>query len=200
MELHTLVTNLFVPGVSIAEKIIRPLAVYVFLVIILRIAGQRSLGQLNSFDLVVLLTLSNTVQNAIIGSDNSLIGGIIGATTLVLVNVAVVHYLYHHRDLDRKVEGEPIVLVDKGRAIPENLHKALLTRPELDAAVRRQSVASLEECERVILETSGAITVIPRRPTPPEQFSAAVDARLDRIERLLADLAGHPPTGQRAND
>src|SRR3954453_23329260 len=92
--------DLFIPGVGLAEKIVRPVAVYIFLVIILRVGGRRELGQMNAFDLVVLLTLSNAVQNAIIGDDNSLIGGFIGGGTLVILNLVVVRFLYRHPKLE----------------------------------------------------------------------------------------------------
>lgn len=193
MDLKTLLTNLFVPGVSIAEKIMRPLLVYGFLVILLRLSGQRSLAQMNPFDLVVLLTLSNTVQNAIIGNDNSLLGGIIGGTTLVLSNVLVVHFLYHRKVLAQRIQGEPIPLVRDGQPLPENLHRSLLTEDELLAAVHRQGVPSIRECEQVILETSGTITVIRRQPTPVEASTVAIEARLARIEQLLAEIAGRSP-------
>ncbi len=190
MDLNELMTNLFVPGVSVVEKVIRPVVVYGFLVLALRAGGRRELAQLNSFDLVVLLTISNTVQNAIIGNDNSLLGGLIGATTLVLVNAAVVRYLYRHPDLERKLEGGPVWLVRDGRVIAENLRRELITEEELMAAIRRQGLSSVAECDQVILETSGTITVIPRRPTPVE----AVLARLDRLEALLArQLEGRGP-------
>src|SRR6202051_964028 len=107
-------TDMFVVGIPIAEKILRPMAVYFFLVIGLRLAGKRELAQLNPFDLVVLLTLSNTVQNAIIGDDNSVTGGIIGASTLLLVNYLVVRFLYRHEKLDRVVEGRSVVLIQDG--------------------------------------------------------------------------------------
>ena len=92
--------NLFITDIHVLEKILRPVLVYGFLIIGLRLAGKRELAQLNPFDLIVLLTLSNTVQNAIIGSDNSLIGGIIGASTLLLVNYLVVRFLYRHERLE----------------------------------------------------------------------------------------------------
>src|SRR5437899_9843387 len=107
--------NLFIPGVPILEKIIRPILVYIFLIIGLRLAGKRELAQLNPFDLIVLLTLSNTVQNAIIGEDNSVAGGIIGATTLLAINYLVVRFLYGRRKLEQVVEGQPDVLIEGGR-------------------------------------------------------------------------------------
>src|SRR6201987_6064147 len=104
--MHDVWKDMFVLAVPILEKILRPIAVYAFLVISLRLAGKRELVQLDPFDLVVLLTLSNTVQNAIIGDDNSVLGGIIGATSLLATNFLVVRYLYGHRKLDQIVEGD----------------------------------------------------------------------------------------------
>src|ERR1700716_301353 len=92
------------PDISILEKIIRPVIVYFFLIIGLRLAGKRELAQLNTFDLIVLLTLSNTVQNAIIGNDNSVTGGLVGAATLLIVNYTLVRFLYYHDQLDRFVD------------------------------------------------------------------------------------------------
>src|SRR5437660_5205878 len=106
----TMWTNMFHLALPVAEKVLRPAIVYVFLILGLRLAGKRELAQLNPFDLVVLLTISNTVQNAIIGNDNSVSGGIIGAITLLVVNYAVIRFLYGHERLDRLIEGEPDVL------------------------------------------------------------------------------------------
>jgi len=103
--MHDIWKDMFVLGVPLLEKILRPIVVYAFLVISLRLAGKRELVQLNPFDLVVLLTLSNTVQNAIIGEDNTVVGGIIGATSLLVTNFLVVRFLYRHRKLDQFVEG-----------------------------------------------------------------------------------------------
>src|SRR5437870_11229297 len=129
--------DLFHPDVSILEKIIRPILVYAFLIVGLRLAGKRELAQLNAFDLVVLLTLSNTVQNAIIGNDNSVSGGIIGATTLLVVNYVVVRFLYFHERLDRVIEGEPETLVDGGQLKKDVLEKELITIQELRSEERR---------------------------------------------------------------
>src|SRR5262249_1624421 len=123
--------DLLHPDVSILEKIIRPILVYLFLIVGLRLAGKRELAQLNGFDLVVLLTLSNTVQNAIIGNDNSVTGGIIGATTLLAVNYFVVRFLYFHEPLDRIIEGGPELLIEDGRLRKDTLGKELITLSEL---------------------------------------------------------------------
>src|SRR5437660_4861492 len=107
-------SDLWIPGEPILAKILRPLVVYAFLVVSIRVAGKRELAQLNPFDLIVLLTLSNTVQNAIIGDDNSVTGGLIGAATLLGINYLVVRFLYRHERLERLIEGEPDVLIDHG--------------------------------------------------------------------------------------
>jgi len=186
-------TDLFMPGTSIAEKIVRPVAVYLFLVLILRIGGRRELGQLNAFDLVVLLTLANAVQNAIIGDDSSLIGGFIGGATLVLLNLGVIKYLYRHPGLDRRIEGEPVLLVKDGRLVRENLERELITEKELLAVIHRQGVDRFEACAEVILETSGTITVLAHQPTPDEVIMGDIVVRLERIERLLGERPTRTP-------
>src|ERR1700686_3633499 len=118
--MHTRIwTDMFVLGLPVLEKVLRPMIIYVFLVAGLRLAGKRELAQLNPFDLVVLLTLSNTVQNAIIGDDGTVTGGIIGASTLLAINYIVVRFLSRHRTLDRLIEGEGDVLIDKGKVKAE---------------------------------------------------------------------------------
>ena len=109
--MHDAWKDMFVLAVPVLEKILRPIIVYVFLIGGLRISGKRELAQLNPFDLIVLLTLSNTVQNAIIGDDNSVTGGLIGAASLLAINYLVVRFLYDHRKLDQIVEGSPDVLI-----------------------------------------------------------------------------------------
>src|SRR5438034_11605198 len=126
-------SHLFVPDVSLAEKMVRTILVYFFLVFGLRLAGKREMSQLNSFDLVVLLLLSNTVQNAIIGNDNSLVGGVFGAAVLLAVNTLLVRTLHHYKKLDA-IEGKPDVLIKKGRLMRPNLDRELITVSELESA------------------------------------------------------------------
>ena len=118
----------FVLGAPLLEKVLRPILVYVFLVVALRVFGKRELAQLNPFDLVVLLSLSNTVQNAIIGNDNSLTGGLIGALALLVMNYLVVRFLFRHRRLDQMFEGKPTVLVEHGHLDRKALARELLTK------------------------------------------------------------------------
>src|ERR1700732_3245717 len=112
--MHDIWKDMFVLGLPILEKILRPVVVYAFLVVGLRLSGKRELAQLNPFDLVVLLTLSNTVQNAIIGDDNSVTGGLIGATTLLVVNYVLVRFVSNHESLERFIEGDPDMLIERG--------------------------------------------------------------------------------------
>src|SRR5438132_7555994 len=109
--MNHIINDMFIVAIPVAEKIIRPILVYVFLVLLLRVFGKRELAQLNPFDLVVLLSLANTVQNAIIGNDNSVAGGFIGAFSLVLTNYLVVRFLFRHRRLDQIIEGRSAVLI-----------------------------------------------------------------------------------------
>src|SRR6266404_8924585 len=129
--------DMFVLPLPVIEKMLRPILVYFFLIAMLRLAGKRELAQLNPFDLIVLLTLSNTVQNAIIGEDNSVTGGLIGAATLLAVNYLVVRFLYSHERLDRAVTGAADVLIENGRVKTERLRRELITIPELEAAAHR---------------------------------------------------------------
>ena len=180
-------------GLPVMEKVLRPVLVYGFLIAGLRLAGKRELAQLNPFDLVVLLTLSNTVQNAIIGDDNSVTGGIIGATTLLLVNYLVVRFLFGHERLERLVEGEPDVLVENGKVCTDRLRAEFITLPELESAAHKQGIGSLDEVERAVLEPGGTITFSTRRPTPEMQRHEEVLARLDDLGRRLASLQGATP-------
>jgi len=186
--MHQIAHNMFTLSLPLAEKMLRPLVVYVFLVVALRLAGKRELAQLNPFDLVVLLTLSNTVQNAIIGEDNSVTGGVIGAATLLVVNYVVVRFTYTHERLDRIVEGDPDVLIEGGVVREERLRRELMTRAELETAAHRQGFGGLEDVERAVLEPGGSISFIAKKPTPEETKQAELIERLAGIERRLADI------------
>src|SRR4051812_38692161 len=134
-------------SVPVAEKVLRPIIVYAFLVVGLRLFGKRELAQLNPFDLVVLLSLSNTVQNAMIGDDSSVIGGLIGALSLFTTNYLVIRFMFRHRRLDQLLEGTPTVLVEHGRVLPHNLARELLTESELLMVLHRQGFATLAEVD-----------------------------------------------------
>ncbi len=189
LRMHTpLFHDMFALSLPIAEKILRPIVVYVFLIVGLRLAGKRELAQLNPFDLVVLLTLSNTVQNAIIGEDNSVTGGIIGAATLLAVNWVVVRFLYGHERLDRLVEGAPDVLIENGVVQHDRLRKELITLMELEAAAHKQGLASLQEVDRAVLDPGGSIAFFAKQPTAESTRHDALMKRLDQISAQLAAL------------
>lgn len=175
------------PGVPVVEKIIRTIFVYAFLLIGLRLAGKRELTQLNPFDLVVLLLLSNTVQNAIIGEDNSLLGGILGAATLLVLNGVLVRVLFHYGELD-KIEGRPDILVRNGRILRRHLERELITLAELESAARRQGIESLAHVKECRLETGGALTFISKHPTDDEQRHHDLLMHLERLEEVQRSL------------
>jgi uncharacterized membrane protein YcaP (DUF421 family) len=167
--------------VPILEKIARPAIVYVVLVVFLRIFGKRELAQLNPFDLVVLMSLSNTVQNAIIGNDNSLTGGLLGALSLLCVNYVVVRFIFRHRRLDQLVEGKPTVLIEKGKVRKDALASEMLTESELITAAHRQGFCKLSDIERCVLEPGGVFFIEGKAPSEDERFRRGVLERLDRI-------------------
>ena len=185
-------SDMFHLGVPVAEKVLRAVIVYFFLISGLRLAGKRELAQLNPFDLVVLLTLSNTVQNAIIGDDNSVIGGIIGATALLGINALVVRFLFAHERLDQLVEGQPDVLIQNGKVLGERLRKELITLPELESAAHKQGFASLDEVDRAVLEPGGTICFFARKPGTDTLRHAEITRRLDDILGELRTLRARP--------
>jgi uncharacterized membrane protein YcaP (DUF421 family) len=180
--------QIFALGVPLLEKILRPIAVYIFLVFVLRVFGKRELAQLNPFDLVVLLSLSNTVQNAIIGNDNSLTGGLVGAFTLLGVNYMVVRFLFRHRRLDQVFEGKPTVLVDNGKICKPGLAKELLTRAELMSVLHRQGFGGLEDVERCVLEPGGVFYIQAKKPGTEQLQHAEVMKRLNELAAKLEAL------------
>ncbi|HXT48205.1 MAG TPA: YetF domain-containing protein [Gemmatimonadaceae bacterium] len=187
--MHTLLTELLTPGEPLIAKVIRTVVVYVFLLIGLRLAGKRELGQLNPFDLVVLLVLSNTLQNAIIGNDNSITGGLIGAALLLVINYAVVRYLFLHPKIDTMAEGDAVILVQSGEVVEGALKRELITRAELASAARRQGIDNLSEIECARLEVGGALTFVLKHPSSDEYWRKETSERLRRIEEMLTHRA-----------
>ena len=191
--MHNIWRDMFILGIPLLEKILRPVIVYAFLVVCLRLAGKRELVQLNPFDLVVLLTLSNTVQNAIIGDDNSLLGGIIGATSLLVTNFLVVRFLYDHRKLDQAVEGRADVLIENGKVRPQHLRSELITMAQLEAAARTQGFGSLSEVEQCVLEPGGTLTFLGKKPATEDVRHQELLGKMDRLTQEIALLRGSRP-------
>ncbi|HYB72395.1 MAG TPA: YetF domain-containing protein [Candidatus Sulfotelmatobacter sp.] len=163
--------HIFVPEVSVAEKLVRSLAVYVFLLVAFRFTGKRQVGQLTPFDLVVLLIISNVVQNAVIGPDNSLGGGLLGAIVILLLNWAVVEIAFRYKRARRLLEATPTLLIHNGHVLHENLRRERVTLDDLLAALRKNGVVEPSQARYAVLEETGTISVIPRAagsdPGPP---------------------------------
>jgi uncharacterized membrane protein YcaP (DUF421 family) len=175
-------------GIPVAEKILRPIIVYAFLVIFLRAFGKRELAQLNPFDLVVLLSLSNTVQNAIIGDDNSVTGGLIGAFTLLAVNYLVVRYVFKHKRLDQLLEGKPTRLIEQGKVRRDGMAKEMLSESELLTVAHRQGFTHLNEVETCVLEPGGTFFMQGKEPRPTERNHQEMLARLDQLSGQIEAL------------
>jgi uncharacterized membrane protein YcaP (DUF421 family) len=191
--MHGIWKDMFVLGLPVLEKILRPIIVYIFLIVGLRLSGKRELAQLNPFDLVVLLTLSNTVQNAIIGDDNSVTGGIIGATSLLAINYLVVRFLYGHRKLEQIVEGDADILVEDGKVYEDKLKKELITKQELAAAARKQGFDSLADVRQCILEPGGTLSFIARKPDTEDIRHQELLKKFDALTQELALLRKMQP-------
>ena len=192
---HDMWQHMFVLTAPLLEKIIRPVIVYAFLVVGLRLAGKRELVQLNPFDLVVLLTISNTVQNAIIGDDNTVLGGIIGASALLAVNYLVVRFLYDHKNLDEVIAGRADTLIENGKVLTRHLKSELITMSQLEAAARKQGFDSLAEVHQCVLEPGGNLTFVGRKPGTEESRHKEL---VDKLESILAEISRNRPASPTA--
>jgi len=159
--------SLWLPEIALGEKILRSVVIYVFILLAFRFTGKRQVGQLTPFDLVVLLIISNVVQNAVIGPDNSLGGGLLGAVVILALNWLVVELTFRSKRLRRLLEAEPTLLVHNGRILHDNLRRERLTLDDLHAALRRAGVADLGHVRVAVLEENGGISVIPRAAGGP---------------------------------
>jgi len=182
--------HMFQLPLPILEKLLRPVIVYLVLVILLRVFGKRELAQLNPFDLVVLLSLSNTVQNAIIGDDNSVTGGVIGAFSLLAINWLVVRVLFRSPKLTRALEGRVTVLVRNGRVDKRALDRESLSREELLAVVHRQGFEDFHQVRLCELEPNGTFYVEGVEPSNAEKNHAELLERLDALSQEVAALRG----------
>lgn len=146
-------------GVSWWELIVRAIATYMFMIVLLRLTGKRQVGQLAPFDLVLLLVLSNAVQNSINGGDNSLLGGFVSAISLVAANYTVGRITYKSKFLARMIEGRPQILIHNGHLYSDVMKKEKVTQHELDAALRAAGIACIEDVHFAVLENNGQISV-----------------------------------------
>ncbi len=144
------------------EFIVRGIIVYAFLLILIRITGKRQVGQLAPFDLVLLLVLSNAVQNAMNGGDNSVGGGLISAVTLVLLNYLIGMATYRSKAIEALIEGRPDVIIHNGTLYPSVMKRAKLTHHELNAALRQAGCSGINDVHTAVLENNGALSVVPK--------------------------------------
>jgi uncharacterized membrane protein YcaP (DUF421 family) len=182
------VQNMFGLGLPVLEKILRPIIIYAFLIIGLRLAGKRELAQLNPFDLVVLLTLSNTVQNAIIGDDTTVIGGLIGATTLLIVNWLVVRAVHRSHRLSDLVEGKTDHLIQRGKINRVVLEREDISEDELTEAVRKQGFNSLDEIEEATLDPNANFFFVAKSSILAENRQRELLERLDQLSKEMTVL------------
>ena len=186
---HSLVLDhMFQLPLPILEKLLRPVIVYLVLVVLLRLFGKRELAQLNPFDLVVLLSLSNTVQNAIIGDDNSVTGGIIGAFSLLAINWLVVRALFRSKKLTGVFEGQPTVLIREGQLDKRAVERESLTREELLDVIHRQGFQDFHQVHRCELEPNGTFYVEAFDPSVADKRHAELLARLDALQTEVITL------------
>ncbi len=156
--------HVFVPEAPIAALVLRAVVVYGFLLVALRVAGRRELAQMTSFDLVLLLVISNAVQNSINAGDNSLTGGIVSAVVLVLLNWTIGYATFRWRRVERLVEGKPLRIVSDGKVHMGALKRELLTLSELRSALRKQGIVRIADCRLVVLEPDGTLSVVRHIP------------------------------------
>jgi uncharacterized membrane protein YcaP (DUF421 family) len=166
--------NLFHLDISVAEKVLRSLGVFIFLVVALRLGGKREMGQLNVLDLAVLLLASNALQNALIGNDNTLIGGMIGAACLFGANYIFVRLTFHNRVARRILEGTPRILLEDGRPDREALDREAISETELLSAVLERGFSGFREVGLIVLETNGHMGIL--GPDAAEQWRRGADS------------------------
>ncbi len=155
-------TDLLTPTESVAFLVLRAVVVYAFLLAALRLAGRRELAQMTSFDLVLLLVISNAVQNSMNAGDNSLTGGLVSAVTLVVLNWVVGYAVYRWPRLERLVQGRPVRIVTDGRVHLPAMRRELLTLSELRSALRKQGIVRVSDCQQVVLEPDGTLSAVRR--------------------------------------
>jgi uncharacterized membrane protein YcaP (DUF421 family) len=185
--LATIAHRLFSTEVPITEKIVRTVVVYAALLFFLRLGGKRTAAQLNSFDLVVLLLISNVVQNAIIGPDNSMLGGLIGAGVLIAANDVISRFARRNDAVDRALEGTQTRLVEDGKFVDLELRRLGIRHADLESALRRSGAEDVLQVRQADLYPSGAI-VVDLRPEAQGASHEDIDRLEEKLDRLTASI------------
>ncbi|MEO6655927.1 MAG: YetF domain-containing protein [Pyrinomonadaceae bacterium] len=170
------------------EKVIRPILIYATLVAFLRLFGKRELAQLNPFDLVVLLTLSNTVQNAIIGDDTSVSGGVVGALTLLALNYGVSFLKFKNKKIEAVIEGRPLTIIEDGKVNKKALRRELLTKEDLDILAHREGLENSDDIDKCILDPNGSFLVDGKDEVKDGKFKKDVLDKIDKLSKQINDL------------
>jgi uncharacterized membrane protein YcaP (DUF421 family) len=155
-------SSVFDLNVGVDEKVLRSLLVFIFLAAALRLGGKRELAQINVLDLAVLLLASNALQNALIGNDNSVTGGVVGASTLFVANYVFIRLTFRHARIRRILEGRPRVLLRNGRLDRKAMDKEAITEEELEDELLNKGMTSFENVGLIILETNGKLVFLNR--------------------------------------
>jgi uncharacterized membrane protein YcaP (DUF421 family) len=179
----------------VLEKLLRPMIVYLCLILFLRLFGKRELAQLNPFDLVVLLSLSNTVQNAMIGDDNSVTGGVIGAFSLLAINWLLTLVLFRLPKADRVIEGTETVLIRDGVVDWDAMKKEALTELELKSVLHKQGLDDISAVAKCVLEPNGSFYVEAIKPSGDELERSQILRELRELVREVQTLKTQLATG-----
>jgi uncharacterized membrane protein YcaP (DUF421 family) len=184
--------DMFVIQLPVLEKVLRTVLVYATVVVLFRLSGKRGLANLNTLDLAVVALLSNSLQNAIIGSDNSIVGGVIGALTLVVVNAALNHGLARSDSLTALVEGRETTVIEHGHEVKSAMKRLALRPAELDHAVRMQNGDDIRDVENGRLGPGGQLVLTLKREEQGATKAdvAALRAQLTTLQSTLDRLGG----------
>ncbi|HLI52465.1 MAG TPA: YetF domain-containing protein [Thermomicrobiaceae bacterium] len=181
--------DMFVAGVPLLERVFRSIIVYVFAIVALRLAGKRELGQYSTLDLVVLLFFSNILQNSVIGNDNSVTGGVVGAATFLGINWLVVKAIYRYDRIKTIVEGTETYLMRDGVIDEKALWHEGVDEEDLLEAAHKQGILNLGDVHNIILEPDGSLTIIGKSPSGEEEFQQDLLRRIDALQESLRQVS-----------
>lgn len=174
--------------VTYLEKVVRPLLIYFVMVLLLRIFGKRELAQLNPIDFVLLLLISEAVQNSIIGDDTSLSGGVIGVATLLGVNYLMAYVKFRVQPLERLIEGSPVTLIENGKIDNAALKKEMMTEDDLEVIAHEEGLDKADEIEKLTLDPNGTFLVDAKGDIKDARFKREVLEKIDKLTEQLNDL------------
>lgn len=174
--------------VTYLEKVVRPLIVYFAMVLLLRIFGKRELAQLNPIDFVLLLLISEAVQNAIIGDDTSLSGGVIGVATLLGINYLMAFIKFRVSPIEKLIEGSPKTLIEEGKIKQDALRREMMTEDDLEVIAHEEGLEKAEEIEKLILDPNGTFLVEAKNDIKDARFKQEVLEKIDKLTKQISDL------------